>query len=649
MRTLLGKIVVFLIVLGLGVRVVFYAVDLWRGLWGKTPNIIVVLVDALRADRLSCYGYGQTTSPALDALASRGVLFRRCYTQAQYTSASVASLFTGRYPLSHGYMNATYILEHDNTTMAETLREHGYRTAAFVSNSAVGKKYAMDQGFDRFVELFSETTAAPATAIFDSASVFIKGHHDRPFFIYIHFMDVHNPYDTPVTYTQTFANPALFAFDMRNNTLREMMTVQAFRGDEQYRPRLMSYFRDYSSVYDASISYWDERFSAFLGFLEKQGLADRTILIVTADHGEQLLDHGYTGHGTTVYDEVLRVPLLLYDPFRPELSGLTIGDPVRLIDIFPTVLSRLTIDDIPFGVDGTSLHPLMDARLRVNNAFVHTKGVYTEATWFANRPFSTLMQTYREGEWKLILDRLRDRKELYNLTDDPKEKNDLFEERPLTAQRLYERLSEHYNRNLQSFNRRQRSRSESEQEKLRELTALGYVNLPVSRTTETEYFPMKPMRLAKFGPFGDEDDLTSFSEYIDLTGSSPVVWGQIIQGCFLGGDRDTPGLWFDRHATFLLPNGKTKHSVSFDIALDPRGGDNNPTEINLLVNDKPVRAVPVDGPGRYRIEGDIPGTLVNEDYVYVGLRADRAFAIESGGSPGRDVYGSMKIQRVRLL
>jgi arylsulfatase A-like enzyme len=648
LKTLLAKLFAFIIVLGLGVKVVFYAVDLWRGPWEKTPNIIVLLVDALRADRLGCYGYKRQTSPVLDALASRSVLFKQCYTQAQYTSASVASLFTGRYPLSHGYMNATYILEHDNTTMAEILRGHGYRTAAFVSNSSVGKRYGMDQGFDRFVELFSETTAAPATAVFDSATAFITTHHDRPFFIYTHFMDVHNPYDTPVTYTQKFANPALFAFDMRNSTLRETMTVQAFRGNEEYRSRVTSYFNDYSHLYDASISYWDTHIGTFLTFLEKQGLADRTILIVTADHGEQLLDHGYTGHGTTIYDEVLHVPLLIYDPFHPARAGLTIDDLVCLIDVLPTLLSRLALP-IPPWIDGKSLSPLLDARLRGDMITVHDEGIYTEATWFTNRPFSTLMQTYREGEWKLLLDRLRDRKELYHLGDDPDERHDLFEKKPEIVQHLYSRLIEHYNRNLQVFNRRRVSRPEHEQERLRELTALGYVNLPVRRTIETEYFPMKPVRLAKFGPFGDEDDLSSFSDQIDLTGSSPVAWGQVIQGCFPGGGSDGSGVWFDRQATFLLSGGKVKHRISFDITIDPRGGRANPTEVDLLLNDKPLRTFPLNGPGSYRIEGDIPDTLAKEDYFYAGLRANHAFVIESGGSPGKEIYGSMKIKNVRLL
>jgi hypothetical protein len=259
------------------------------------------------------------------------------------------------------------------------------------------------------------------------------------------------------------------------------------------------------------------------------------------------------------------------------------------------------------------------------------------------------MQTYREEDWKLLLDRLRDRKELYNLRDDPGEQHDLFEEKPDIVRRLYNRLIEHYNRNLQVFHRRRKSGAEQEQEKLRELASLGYVNIPARREIDTEYFPMKPIKLMKFGPFGDEDDLSDFSDQINLTGSHPVTWGQVIQGCFPGGGMDTSGTWFDQQAIFLLPNRKTMHRISFDITLDPQRGTENPTEIDLLFNEKPVKTLHLNAPGSYRIEGDVPYTLIKEDYFYAGLRANRAFVIASGGSPGKEVYGSIKIKNVRLL
>lgn len=151
--------------------------------WHQKPNVVVLLMDTLRADRLGCYGYGRNTSPTVDAIARRGVIFTRCYAPSDYTQASTASLFTGKYPLAHGYINSNYVLEEANQTMAEILGQAGYRTAAFIANGLAGEKYQMDQGFEHHVE----QDRAAAAELVERAAEFI-GEDDGPFF-YLH--DLH--------------------------------------------------------------------------------------------------------------------------------------------------------------------------------------------------------------------------------------------------------------------------------------------------------------------------------------------------------------------------------------------------------------------------------------------------------------------------
>ena len=191
------------------------------------PNVIILLMDTLRADHLGCYGYHRNTSPLLDSLAQKGVVFGKCYAPSDYTQASTASLFTGQDPLVHGYMNSNYVLEEANVTMAELFRDNGYQTAAFIANGLAGKKYGMDQGFDRHFE--QNRASAPELAV--AARTFIDEHaasSDKPFLIYMHFLDVHDPHRIPADQFGRFADPGAFAFDMQDSLLLETFVMRAW-------------------------------------------------------------------------------------------------------------------------------------------------------------------------------------------------------------------------------------------------------------------------------------------------------------------------------------------------------------------------------------------------------------------------------------
>ena len=617
----------------------------------QPPNVVILLVDTLRADRLGSYGYPRNTSPVLDGLAEKGVLFARCYAPSDYTQASTASLFTGQYPLAHGYVNSGYILEDANLTMAEIFREQGYATGAFIANGLAGKKYNMDQGFDEHFE----KNRASAEELIVAASVFIERHSERPFFIYMHFMDVHDPYRIPQAYRGRFAPPEGLAYDMQDTLQLETFimqawwgTVQAWRDDPARSDEVKSYFGDYTHLYDAAIFYWDEAVGALLDVLAAQGLDQRTIIAVTADHGEQLLEHGYFGHANSGYDVGLHIPFIFCDPRRPEVAGMTIDDPVSGIDILPTLLAGLEVEISP-EVQGQERWSLVEQQARGEHSARPPEGIYTEGTFMANRPFSTLIQTFREGKWKLVLDRLRDTKELYDLEQDPGEVRDLFEAESEIAVRLYGKLQQHYTRNLQIFNQQRRSKVEQQEEKVRELLALGYIGGKTGgNRPRVEFFPMRSVPLAKYGPFGDEEDLVYFSEQIDFT-RGRVAGGQVIRGYRdRVGHRDASGVWFDRRATFLMPNREGKTRIVFEVWIDSTGGFRKPTQIQVEFNDKPGMAFPLGGPGLHRLEALIPLSLQQSDYFYTGLRANSRFVLREGASPKEKTYGAMKICSVYL-
>ena len=575
------------------------------------PNILILLMDTLRADRLGCYGYGKATSPTVDQLAERGTLFTRCYAPSDYTQASTASLFTGQYPLAHGYVNSDYVLEDANLTMAEILRGAGYTTAAFIANGLAGRKYRMDQGFHEHFE----KNRASAFELAAAAREFIirQSPSGRPFLAYLHFLDVHDPHRIPAAEFSRLADPAAFVFDMQDTLLLESMvmrawwsTVQKWRDDVDNQGEVDRYFEDYSDLYDSSIAYWDEAVGSILETLARNGLDRNTVVVVTSDHGEQLLEHGFFGHANSGYDVGLHVPLVIFDPAE-DGSGRRISRPVSLIDVLPTLLARAGMP-VPEQVQGRSLWPFSRAG---GTSGTDARFIYSEGTFFANRPVGTLIQTLREGRWKLILDRLRDSKELYDLSRDPGETRNLLATETDVAARLYGELQRHYNTNLDIFDARQRSQAGRTAEKLRELRSLGYITPPGPRRHRlpAQYFPMAGAAVHRFGPFGDEEDLHLFSDHLDLTRPGQAALGQIIRGCSEDPARaDGTGLWFDRRSTFLLHNDGAKGRVRFEIAVDP-GAPAAPTAIQVEFNDTPGQVFPVEGTGRFRVEAPLPDSL----------------------------------------
>ena len=304
------------------------------------PNVLLVCIDTLRADHLGCYGAERDTSPHLDRLAARSIRFVDASATACWTKPSVPSFLTGTYPLQHGvYQGSTRdeggtssdVLPSDARTLAEAFSAAGYQTAAFVKNAQLRAGLGFEQGFDLYAD-----EAGDAREIRWQASDWLAERDPaRPFFLYLHFLDAHWPYDIPSEAARRWASPEgvdFFRGD-RSGDLRDEINSQRLALTPSQREDLIA-------LYDGAIRYVDGELGRLFALLEREGLADDTLICVLSDHGEEFLEHGKIGHGHGLYENLLRVPWLLHVPGRPASE---VEVPVSLVDVFPTLLAAAGI------------------------------------------------------------------------------------------------------------------------------------------------------------------------------------------------------------------------------------------------------------------------------------------------------------------
>ncbi|MCH7873488.1 MAG: sulfatase, partial [Planctomycetes bacterium] len=291
-------------------------------------NVLLVTLDTTRADRLGCYGYDAAGTPTLDALAKQGIRFDDAVTVAPVTLPSHASILTGLAPHHHGVRNnGGFHLEPTHVTLAEVLSDRGYQTAAFIAAFVLDARYGLDQGFDVYnddvaldssntIEAFARPIYERSATRVTSDAVSWLGARDRtrPFFCWVHYFDPHKPYHAPPPFDARFRN----------------------------RP------------YDGEIAYMDAQIGRLVQALKREGAWDNTLIVVVADHGEGLGDHGEATHAKLIYDSVMRVPLIMACPGLFEQSYIVDDVVVSVTDIFPTVLDLLGME-IPVDVDGLSL------------------------------------------------------------------------------------------------------------------------------------------------------------------------------------------------------------------------------------------------------------------------------------------------------
>jgi arylsulfatase A-like enzyme len=385
-------------------------------------NVIVISIDTLRSDRLGAYGYGSPTSPSLDALAADGVLFEEAVSTSPWTLPSHASLLTGLYPSGHGIRTSEHLLASDVPTLATLLADRGFDTAAFVNAFLLEPRFGLSRGFDRYaIHLEDHSREGATTKIIQDVQAWLDTHRDRPVFLFAHFFDVHSDYRSLPRYEAMFApEPGRF----NGRTLQIMLAIIG-----RIRPIEPSDAEHLGRLYDAGIRQLDDELGRFFEWLRERGWLDDTLLIVTSDHGEEFLDHGGMIHGGTHYQELLRVPLILYGPGLP--AGTSVSTPVSLVDLAPTVLGLLDIEP-PARIDGRDLRPFW-----VGEEAEEGKGAGDRVLLAETGPMKEdVLRSVRRGHHKLIVNIETGSRELYDLREDPRETRNLAAEQPEVTRSL---------------------------------------------------------------------------------------------------------------------------------------------------------------------------------------------------------------------
>lgn len=396
----------------------------------RRPNVILVTVDTLRADHLGFAGYERDTSPSLDQLAREGTWFPSYYSQSATTGAAHASLLTSLPPRETGVTANSQPFPADKATIMGALRERGYRAAAFVSSIVVGSKWLVQNHFDHFddklttVEPHRKTRfERPAEQTVQAALDYLATRpKDEPFFLWIHLIDPHGPYEAPV-------DPDRYVNDKFYGKLPKDLPIGETDWEYGEIPRyqLLGDSTDanyYVARYDAEIRYMDGALGRFFGELKKRGLYDDTLIAVTADHGETLVEQGhqrYFSHGVITYEEVVRIPLVVREPHgEKKLAAVQRERPLSSLDLAPTLL-ELAGSPIPGGFQGRNL---LRATLDPEEPIVSLGGYGTENL---EQGIGTQFSV-RRGPWRYIVNTKGGAQELYDHRDDPVEAKNVIAE-----------------------------------------------------------------------------------------------------------------------------------------------------------------------------------------------------------------------------
>jgi arylsulfatase A-like enzyme len=395
------------------------------------PNVVVIVVDTLRADHLACYGYGGVKTPHFDALAADGTRYARTFAQASWTRPSIATILTGLYPSSHGAVHKADVLPEHVQTLAEILVANGYHTVGFPNNINVAPPFGFAQGFVEYHYLapdlffYADEAAAeltlysglrlvrerffaryvnvhfyyrPAEYVVDKVRAWLDGPNAKrtPFFMYLHFMDPHDPY---MVHPYDGVGYARVAMPNPPAAMAELLM----------------------KTYDGEIAYLDEHLGALVADLKRRGLYDDTLIVLTADHGEEFHEHGGWWHGTTLYDEQIGVPLIV-KPAKGGATGRVVEELTTTLDVAPTILRAVGVPP-PLVMQGHVL-PLDAAPPPAR------EHVYAEEDFEGN-----ILQAVRGRTWKFIVanpgnPRGLAPEELYDVAADAKETKNVASQDP---------------------------------------------------------------------------------------------------------------------------------------------------------------------------------------------------------------------------
>jgi len=412
------------------------------------PNLILVSIDTLRADRIGCYGYQTETSPVLDRLAREATVFTRAIVQSPWTLPSHMSLLTSLYPSTHGVGGASRRLGAAVITLPEILREAGYATAGFVDAHFLAGRYGFRRGFDTY----RNSKGKGLATILPEAENWLREKRREPFFLFFHVFDCHCPYTPPEEVAARFSPDYSGELDLAGRCGVDGFPLENLSAAD---------IRYIGQQYDGEIYALDGGLERLWDFLRKEGLLENTVLVVTSDHGEEFMEHGRIGHTRSVYHELLHVPLLIRLPGKNP-PGRTIGETVLSLDIAPTLLELAGLP-VPETWQGRSLI----GELRGEGG--ESRPAYSELNELARK------RSLIEGNYHYILDLEDGAEEVYDLTRDRREENNLAKADPELARRLRARMLR-----IAEAAERAGASYESGEVKLdgktrRELQALGYL------------------------------------------------------------------------------------------------------------------------------------------------------------------------------
>ncbi|HXI03520.1 MAG TPA: sulfatase-like hydrolase/transferase [Candidatus Saccharimonadales bacterium] len=361
-------------------------------------NVLLVTMDTTRADRLGCYGYSGVRTPIIDGVADRGVLFENAYTPAVMTLPAHASIMSGEIPPVHGVrINGSALLKPEVETLAEMLKAAGLKTGAAVSAVVLDSMFGLDQGFDSYDDNLPESgphdvyfAQRPASAVTDAALAWLNTARAGRWFFWAHYFDPHSPWNAPSPFSEQYGQHS----------------------------------------YEGEIAYMDSEIGRLLAGIDEMGVRDRTIVILVGDHGEGLRDHGEMSHGVFIYNETARVPLIISVPGFVN-GPRRVPGVVRTTDILPTILDLLRLPGRP-NLQGVSLWPLLSGAKDDMNLAAYSESAGS-ALMYGWSPLAAL----REGSWKYIQGT---KPELYNMKEDPGERNNLIATDSAEAGKLREEL-----------------------------------------------------------------------------------------------------------------------------------------------------------------------------------------------------------------
>jgi len=407
-------------------------------------NILLIAIDTLRADRLSCYGYQKETTPNLDRFAEEGIKFTNFFSQNSFTQPAFTTIYSGKYPITHNIVaqDGDVALDDNTPLLPEILQDNGYKTAA-IDNLEFMKDW-FTRGYDYYInpskiENINPYVGIKAEVLSDYAIEWLDDNYQEDFFLFLHYWDPHMPYLPPVKQGKKFRSESV----NDGRTLKDVMREPVYSFVAQFYDEGVN-ITEIKDRYDAEVNYVDQQIDRVIQFLIDQQILDDTLVIFTADHGESLGEHGIYFDHTGLYDQSIHIPLIIR---YPKLGvGKEIDNLTQQVDLTPTILDIVDIkdNDIIEDMDGRSLLSLIKGEQNETIDYIYAN----ESSWQCKRAI-------RSNKWKFIKAIEPDvfgnpMKELYDLEEDPLENNNLANERKDIADKLGRQLQSWVTTKLQS-------------------------------------------------------------------------------------------------------------------------------------------------------------------------------------------------------